>query len=182
MKKFPMMSWNDRFALIDHYKPSNLAICAAFNLTANELNTATQLREAGTFAPNQRLDATKFAGIFPDVDDATSVVQPTSTPIQKVGSITTHVRPETATKKVVAKIPQKRGRKGDKISQALFAVTDTPIPVEQFTKDHDISVAVLRQAKRFTESMTADEIEKIGKIHVKQDKNTKILMIWREDL
>jgi hypothetical protein len=45
----------------------------------------------------------------------------------------------------------------------------------------DVSLAVLRQAKRFISNMTPDEAAVVGKVVVKQDKDTKILMIWRED-
>lgn len=181
MKKVPMMSWGDRFALIDSYKPSNLAICQAFNLSMAELETANKLRSKGTFAPNTKLDVTKFAGIFSDIpDDDQQTID--STKPKKVGTVTTHVRPETATKKVQIKEPQKRGRKGDKIAQALLAVTSTPTPVEQFTKDHNVSLATLRQSKRFMEHMSQQDIQRIGKINVRKDKVSKVLMIWREDL
>jgi len=181
MKKPPMMSWGDRFALIDNYNPSNTAICVAFNLTPGELKTALSLREAGTFVPNKNLDVTKYGDIFPDITD--DVIQPTESTYTKVGSATIRTRPETATKKsATPKVLQKRGRKGDKIAQALFAVTNTPVPVEQFTQTHNISLAVLRQSKRFTENMSSEDIQKIGKINVRQDKDTKVLMIWREDI
>lgn len=179
MAKIPMMSWGDRFALIDAFNPTNAAVCAVFNLSTQELATAVKLRDAGTFAPNKKLDTTKFANIFPDITDQDTMIVTSNV---KVGTATVHSRPETATKRSTIKIPQKRGRKGDKISTALFAVTNTPIPIEQFTHDHNISLAVLRQSKRFTEHMTTEDIQRIGKINVKQDKNSKVLMIWREDL
>lgn len=175
MTTVPIMSWNDRFALIDQFKPSDAVICNIFNLNYMELQTANKLREAGTFAPNQHLDTSKFVGFFPDIDDNIDV-QPI---IQNNPMINN--RPETYTKKVIVKEPQKRGRKGSKIVQALFAVPNIPVSAKWFSEEHDISLAVLRQSKRFTEHLSPEDIKKIGKICVKQNKE-KILMIWREEL
>lgn len=184
MKKPPMLSWADRFALIDAYNPSPASICAAFNLTPTELSTACALRDAGTFRPNQKLDITKYQGIFPIVEESPITAIPVSvSPKPKKATTTTHIQPpETASKQTHVKVPQKRGRKGNKITNALFAVTTTPVPVDQFVKEHGVSVAVLRQAKRFIEKLPPEDVHKIGKVIVKQDKDTKTLMIWREDI
>ena len=48
-----------------------------------------------------------------------------------------------------------------------------PMPVDAFMKQHSVSLAVLRQAKRFIEKMDPDTQAKIGKVNVKQDKATK---------
>jgi hypothetical protein len=92
------------------------------------------------------------------------------------------MRPETATKKVVVKVNQKRGRKGNKITSAFLAVTNEPIAVDRFVMQHGVSLAVLRQSKRFIEQMSEEDVAKVGKIVVKQNKETKTLMIWREDI
>ena len=186
-KKVPMMSWNDRFALIDAYHPSNTAICTVFNLSPNELKTAQALRNAGTFAPNRQLDTSKFVDLFPDMIDEIVVAvpkQPVYVTQPRVSAKTVHTvtPPETATKKIVVKAPQKRGRKGDKITQALLSVTNEPIIVDSFIRDHGVSLAVLRQSKRFIEHMSSEDVQKIGRIVVKQNKETKVLMIWREDV
>lgn len=187
-KKVPMMSWNDRFALIEKFNPSNASICATFNLSSAELNTAMSLRTAGTFQANQRLDTKKFGNIFVDISDNEVVTQPltpaTNVTGSKLGTSTSHPigRPETATKRTVVKVPQKRGRKGNKITSAFLAVTNEPIAVDQFVLQHGVSLAVLRQSKRFIEQMSEEDVTKIGKIIVKQNKETKTLMIWREDI
>lgn len=170
------MSWNDRFALIDAYQPNEIAICMAFGLTPRELKTANALRAAGTFQPNKNLDTTKYSTFFPQIDDAKLEEY------QQSLTVTSH-SPQTFTKKsVLPKTPQKRGRKGDKIATALLNVPSEPIDVETFTKQYGVSVAVLRQSKRFMEGLPADVVKKIGKIQVKQDKPSKVLMIWREDV
>lgn len=182
-KKVPMMSWNDRFALIDKYSPSDSSICTAFNLTPNELKTANALRTAGTFQANDRLDTTKFSNLFStEVDPIITQTVYVNTPKVETKTVHTNMRPETATKKVVVKVNQKRGRKGNKITSAFLAVTNEPIAVDRFVMQHGVSVAVLRQSKRFIEQMSEEDVAKVGKIVVKQNKETNTLMIWREDI
>ncbi|PPD54356.1 MAG: hypothetical protein CTY12_03430 [Methylotenera sp.] len=176
-KKPPLLSWNDRFALIDAYKPSQVAICAAFRLSPAELKTAMSLRDAGTFAPNPNLDVTKYTDIFQISDD----IAPSNTTLKSV-TATVHSFPETASKRITTKAPQKRGRKGNKIADALLAVPTTPIAVDSFIQEHGVSVAVLRQAKRFIEKMNPEQAAQVGNIIVKQNKDTKTLMIWKEVL
>lgn len=186
------MSWNDRFALIDHFKPTDAQAVAAFGLTQDELETARDLRSAGTFNATSGMDMTQYSTLFTSVNVAppvakkpSAVVSTTSSaasssvkPAAKQSTATSHSKPETATKK--SKEPQKRGRKGDRITTALAAVPTTQVSAEQFSKDHGVSIAVLRQSKRFLEKMDPAQQELIGKINVRQDKATKTLMIWRE--
>lgn len=204
MTKKLMMSWNDRFALIDHFAPSDNQACAVFGLSQSELETARDLRAAGTFASTPNFDVTQYTSVFSadnmpvaisnpvPVAPPTVVVKPAVatqvttrvreerpvTAIQPKGTATTHAKPETASRKV--KEPQKRGRKGDKITRALTAVPTTPTPVDAFIAEHGVSLAVLRQSKRFMASMDAATIASIGKINVRQDKTSHQLMIWRE--
>ena len=185
-KKFATshLSWSDRFALVDHFAPSDTAICSAFSLTDDELATARQLRSSGTFTASKTLDCASYAGIF---DGSTSTAPAITTmartshtnPVNKGGSTTHVAAPESASKRV--KAPQKRGRKGDKITLALMAAPITPTPVDAFMKQYGVSLAVLRQAKRFVEKLDDDTRAKIGKVVVKQDKATKQLMIWKAD-
>ncbi len=178
------ISWDDKFSLLDRFNPSDEVACAAFDVTLEELNTARRLRAAGTLTSNPDLQTNEFAEHFiVNQNDSKPVVWPI--PIAPNNPTLTDatflVKPaETATKKIVIKAPQKRGRKGDKITKALMQVTNTPQSVDEFTKTHGVSVAVLRQAKRFIATMSAEDITTVGKIVVKQDKE-KVLMIWRED-
>lgn len=177
-----IMSWNDRFALIDAFSPTDSAICTAFGVDQSELETARQLRQAGTFVANSQMDTSKYAGVFAvgGKSTVTTAVQPKVKTTKVKGGATVHTKPETATKAV--KAPAKRGRKGDKISKALQSVTTTPVPVEDFIKQAGVSLAVLRQSKRFIEKMEPSVAKQIGKVNVRQDKTTKQLMIWREDV
>lgn len=195
-KTSAMLSWNDRFALIDHFKPTDDTICAAFRLTADELETARQLRAAGMFSTSRNMDFSQYSEVFTNVvadtrPEPTRVVSLTDnarvakradyepTGQYRPLNATVHARPETATMRVSA--PQKRGRKGDKITKALQAVPTTPVDVTTFMREHDVSLAVLRQSKRFIERLEPTMQAQIGKVNVRQDKTTKQLMIWRED-
>ena len=175
------MSWPDRFALINHYKPSDAQICASFGLSQDELDTARTLADAGTFRASQNLDVAKYSSVFTadgSTPTATGVAATPTTKSGKAGGTTTFTKPETAVKK--AKVPQKRGRKGDKIAIALSAVPSTQVPVETFMAQHGVSLAVLRQSKRFLSKLPAEQAAAIGRINVRQDKATKTLMIWRD--
>lgn len=176
------LSWADRFALIEHFKPTEEQICNAFGITGDELAVANSMRAAGTFKASTTLDVAKYASVFTaDGGPSVATVAPTATAgtgKNKVSGATTFARPESASKK--AKVPQKRGRKGDKIAVALASVPTTQVPVETFMQQHGVSLAVLRQSKRFLSKMPAEQAAQIGKICVRQDKGSKQLMIWRE--
>jgi len=193
--KLTQLSWPERFALIDQYKPANDIVCSTFGLTNDELSTARNLLAAGTFSTSKTFDTVRYGNPF-----VATITQPSSkakaiakkqkaiatvpTPIVTKGGATVHTKPdaqpETATKKT--KILQKRGRKGDKIQKALLAVPTSPTPVDSFMKQYNVSLAVLRQSKRFLSKMDPTVVKTIGTVKVRQDKNTKALMIWREEI
>ena len=183
----PNLSWNDRFALIDYFLPSDAQACVAFGLTQDELDTARDLRSAGTFKSSSNIDFAQFNGIFNVV--VPEIPTPPPAPIRPVAAkpvtvsrpqptATVHAKPESATRRI--KEPQKRGRKGDKITKALQAVPMAPMSVDAFIAEHGVSLAVLRQSKRFIEGMDAATAKAIGRVNVRQDKATRQLMIWRE--
>ena len=167
------LSWQDRFALMQHYNPTDEQVCTAFGLTPAELDTARHLLASGMFKASTKLDVTQYAGVF---TGDTSMLAPSTSP--KVGRSTTFTRPESATR--APRIPQKRGRKGDKIQQALMAVPTVQVPVETFMLEHGVSLAVLRQSKRFLQKLDPAVVKQIGRINVRQDKGSRQLMIWRE--
>ena len=164
------LSWGDRFALIEHFKPTDDQVRTAFEVTQAELDTARQLLNSGTFVPTANFDTSSYAGLF---DQQSRQL--------KAPSATVHTMPPaTATKQTatVAKVPGRRGRKSNKIASAFAAIPTTPISAEDFTKQHGISLAVLRQSKRFVSKMDTNVAASIGTINVRQDKTTKTLMVW----
>lgn len=176
MSKSKTMSWNDRFALIDHYKPNDDAACSAFGVTQDELKTAREMRSAGAFTATPDIDVKSYANLFsaaaPAAASSTTKTSRRGGATRTKKTTTTKGKPATATKKT--KEPKKRGRKGDKIATAFAAIPTDPTPVEDFASDHGVSIAVLRQSKRF------DKSPELGAVRVKKDKETKTLMIWRE--
>lgn len=183
------MSWGDRLAVIDHFSPADGQACAVFGVTQDELDTARSLQAAGTFIATPNLDVSKYSNVFVSSDVPST--QPTKGTVHmntgiKTPSATTHTMPDTLSKPETAskpvKQPQKRGRKGDKILKALQSVPTTQMSVDAFIQQYGVSLAVLRQAKRFVAGLDPAQAQTIGKINVRQDKATKKLMIWREDI
>lgn len=170
-------TWNDRLTLINHYQPTDEVATTAFGISQNELDVARNQLKSGVFSLSSNIDVESYDGLFASADSAgteTSTVTKTTAPARTKTTVTstTKAAPETATAKVREKA--KRGRKGDKILQAFASIPATPTAAEDFAKTHGVSIAVLRQSKRF------DKTEETGTVKVKKDKTSKTLMIWRE--
>lgn len=174
MAKLHTLNWNERFALINHFKLSDEQICTTFGISSDDLSAARGLLNVGTFTPSKTLDFSKYQGVFNTVPGTLS------TATEKLPTATVHTRtvddlsnkPVTASRK--PKEPGRRGRKGNKIEQAFEHVPTIPVSAEKYAAEHGISVAVLRQHKRF------DKNGHLGQVNVRQDKETKVLMIWRD--
>lgn len=164
------MSWNDRFALLDHYVPDDDTACQVFGVSQGELDTARDMRKTGAFTATPGIDVESYSNMFTSEPAAPKTHRKGGATSTK--RATTSEKPMTATKKVHEL--KKRGRKGDKIITAFQSIPEQPIPAEQFATDHGVSLAVLRQSKRF------DRCPERGTIHVKKDRETKTLMIWRD--
>ena len=166
------LNWSDRFAIIDKFNPADEVICEKLNVSQDELDTARDLRAAGNFKSKPDVNISEFAKML---SGSAKAKKPTVTshtvPVPKTKKVST-VQPTTATKPV--KLPLKRGRKGSKIATAFLAVPSTAVPASEFTEQHGVSLAVLRQSRRF------DKSGLVGSVKVKQDKVTKTLMVWRE--
>ena len=154
------LGWGDRLALIDKYEASDEQAAAAFNIPVEEIETARDLRSgAGGANMPVSIDLEDFDNPFTtEVAGATSIRRPgTRTPAESATVIT----PE----------PKKRGRKGTKINEAFAAIGSDPIDAEEFATTRDVSLNVLRQAKRFDRTG-------LGKVRVKKIDGT--LMVYRE--
>lgn len=153
------LSWSERFAFIDAYKPSMDQIEKTFGVSAEEVVQANLLRVQGVFWSDISIDVISCGNIFIDSDPNVVITRTKSTNRQK-------------------KKPNKRGRRGDKIHAAFENIPSDPVNAYDFIAKYDISLPVLRQAKRF------DKTNKIGDIRVKQiinpNTNKKELMVWRE--
>ena len=167
--KSTSLSWNDRLALIHAYKPSDTVICNALGITQDELHTARGMEANGHFVATKDLDVSAYSDLFQE--DSISVPKTSTGETGSVSIPTSSQPPATATKVVV--LPKKRGRKGDNILKAFSAIPATPTGALPFASEHAVSLAVLRQAKRFDCIGT-------GVVRVKKDNVSKELMIWRE--
>lgn len=165
-------TWNDRLTLINHYKPTDEQACSVFGITQPELEIARNQLKSGVFTLSKTLDVASYGSLFASSEADVSTVTSTKAPQRTKSTVTaTKAAPESATAKV--REPKKRGRKGDKITQAFSSIPTSPTNADEFAKAHGVSIAVLRQSKRF------DSVGG-GNVKVKKDKTSKALMIWRE--
>lgn len=151
------LSWSDRFALINHYNLSDQEVMKTFGVTEDEYNQAKELLDEQVFTENQTLEVSSFSGVFGR--------EPIKNPMKSVSS------GQSASQ--IKRPAKKRGKKGDKITKAFESITGASVPVTQVQEQYGVSLAVLRQAKRFDKTG-------MGTVHVRKDKDSGELMIWRE--
>lgn len=164
MASVKSLTWNDRIALINHFGPSDDDACAILGVTANELSVVRNL-EGKMFHPTRNLDYSKYDGIFGKT--RTHKSRPT---VYAVGGTTPP--PLSGSKPVRA--PRKRGRQGNKVATALESVPYEPTSAVDFAAARGVSLNTLHQHGRF------DKSPQLGQVHVKKDKATRTLMIWRD--
>ena len=163
MKKVNVnMPWSQRLAIIEHFSPTDREVCEAFNVTQHELETAKQMSKSGLIPTAVNFDPVRYSSFFSNEE---SIKNP-----KESKAPTTFTPPQTATKKI--REPKQRGRKGSKIQTAFGNIPSTPIDAETFATEHGVSVAVLRQSKRFNKESSTT-------VHVRKNKETGQLMIWQ---
>ncbi len=149
------LGWGSRLALIDHYGVTDEQASATFDVPVDEIVTARELRNSGGAANLPiDIDVEGYGNPF----GATSVVRPGT-------------REPAETSTAITPAPKKRGRKGTKINEAFTAIGTDPIPAEEFATTRNVSLNVLRQAKRFDRTG-------LGRVRVKKIDGT--LMVYRE--
>ncbi len=158
------LGWGERFAIIHNYDLTDTQATETFGVSADELNTARELLDAGTISVATDVDFSQFEGELGVRRPETKPAAPT--PVVKPE------KPVTATKPKGE--PKKRGRKGDKIITAFRSVPTEPTDAEAFAAQYGVSIAVLRQNKRF------DKTDLGGLVKVRKDKELGKLMIWRD--
>ena len=159
------IGWGERLAVIEKFNLTDAQATSAFAVSQDELNTARTMEKDGVFTPPADID---FSQYETELKSLEGIKKPTT----KTTAPTPAEKPITATKP--KKEAKKRGRKGDKIVKAFQAVPSTAVNAEEFAKQHNVSMAVLRQAKRF------DTTGLPGAVKVKKDRTAGVLMIWRE--
>ena len=162
------MSWNLRFALIDHFALSDQRTCEVLNVTLDELKTARFLREKnGYFTPEKNVDFSQYEHL----------VNPPAT--QEANNDTTpKPNNDTTPKPTATTTGRKRGRPGDKIKKAYAAITDRKVPVEEFMAEHDVSLSVLRRHRDFDHQKETGQVN-VKKVKLNDTDKEKTLCIWR---
>lgn len=173
-KPLNQLSWSDRFSIIAAAKVelpeiTEEDILKVFAVDKDEFEMANDCLADGTFKLNTRIDAAFYIPFFrgetPEFPEVEQRVRTLPEIVSK--AIDPENRPLFASK------PQKRsGRKGNNITRAFAAIPNTPVPAEEFATKNRVSMAVLRQYKRFDKENT-------GQVNVRKDKETGIIMIWR---
>lgn len=150
------MGWSERLAITSTMDLSDndtlVHVCEVLNIPVSELQAQVGLAASGDVIVNLDIEPTDYSNLF----DSTKIkpVQPKAKKVKEV---------------------KKRGRRGDKTANAFAAVPYEPTPVETFRQQHGLSLHVLRQQKRFDK-----QADVLGKVRVEVDKETKVMMIWRE--
>ncbi len=159
----PELTWNQRFAIIDYFNPSDEDICKVFNISQEELQSARELRSQGFFDPDSgNIEVKEYSKDFkvPIKEEAPKPIDPTA---------------EKAIKPPTQKA--KRGPKGTKIKIAYEAIPSEPTPVDEFMKKYNVSLSVLRRHSHF------DHIPETGKVTVRkrtvEGREEKVLCVWR---
>lgn len=163
-----VLTWNDRFALIDKFKPEDAAIPTIFGITDTELNVARSMRKVGILTPAINIDYASYAAAF----NSTLIIDEQH--IMEIPEIVSPVAPLAQVPETATRTQRKRGRKGSNIATAFKAITTTPVEAGPFAVQYAVSLAVLRQGKRF------DPHPELGTVKVKKHTDTKVLMIWRD--
>lgn len=173
-KPITQLSWSDRFSIIAAAKEeipevTEEDILKVFSVDKDEYAMAAECLKDGVFKLNAQIDAAfyipYFRGEVPEFPELPARVR---TLPEVVSKATT---PEE--RLLFASKPQKKsGRTGNNISRAFSAIPTVAVPVEEFAAKHRVSLAVLRQYKRF------DKTGK-GQVNVRKDKETGVIMIWR---
>lgn len=157
------LGWGERLAIINHFNLSDERVTDVFGVSTDELETARDLAARGSITVDDDIDYSQYEDELNIFSNYTPQVVIPSPEVEK---------PVTATKP--AKEPKKRGRKGTKINDAFTNVPSEPTELEPFASQFNVSIAVLRQSKRF------DKTGIPGEIRIRKNKETGIPMIWRE--
>jgi len=150
MKELDKLSIPEQVILFNHFNLLDGVALKAFKISESDLYTIKELAKE-RFAPKTvSINPNLYADQIEEINES-------------------HEQPRSSTRK-----RRPRGRPGLNIIKAFASIPYTPVPAVQFAKEHKISINSLRQHTRF------DNIGMSGKVVVKQDKDTKELMVVRK--
>lgn len=174
-KPITQLSWSDRFGILAFATQqlpalSENDICNVFCVEADELAIARECLNDGVFRTNDHIDAAFYLPYFLGQEPVFPDVAPRQRTLPELASKAI----DPAERMLFASQPKKRsGRRGNNIQRAFSAIPTEPTPAEAFAAKHHVSMAVLRQYKRFDKENT-------GQVNVRKDKDSGVIMIWRE--
>lgn len=174
-KPITQLSWSDRFSIIavatqEIPTLSENDICKVFRVDADELAIARECLNDGVFKSNSPIDANFYIPFFRGEEPIYPQVEARTRTLPEIVSKAI----DPAERQLFASKPKVRtGRRGNNIQRAFAAVPAVPTPAEEFAQKHRVSMAVLRQYGRFDK-------DNDGQVHVRKDKATGLVMIWRE--
>jgi len=151
MKSIEKLSIPEQVILHNHFKPLDIVAKDLFKVDSITLEKIKNLSNENFRPDTVSIDPIKYESIF---IDASSKVQ----------------APRTATR-----YKRPRGRPGLNIVRAFSSIPTKPVPAEIFAKNHNISISVLRQHKRF------DKTNMGGQVFVRKDMKTNRVMVWRRN-
>ena len=147
MKLSSTLSWADKLELMAKYSLSKQEACVAFGVSEREVLNAQQLQTRGIFAPSG-INTEVYSAYFGKLRNGEIDASPQKT-----------FKP--------------KGARPSKITQAFEAIGSTPKRVDDVVAEFGVSLAVLRQSKRFDKTNA-------GQVHIRKDKESGNLMVWRE--
>lgn len=169
LKPITQLSWADRFGIIAKMEeqPTDADVCRVFKVSQDELDTARQCLNEGIFRINTNVNhqfyELFFKGETPEFPKTVQRVRVLPLPV------------DNEERRLFAsqnKVVRPRGRKSNNIDLAFKSIPTAPMDVNTFIEKYRISLAVLRQHKRFDKYP--------GTVFVRKNKETGVTEVWRE--
>lgn len=172
VKPIAHLSWADRFGILHKMPqlPTDDEICRVFRVDYNELHLARICLRDRVFRVNTQINSELYERLFngEEVEFPPFPSQRTRT----YPEFNEEDRVLFASRREEKKAKQKV-RRSNNIDIAFKNVPTVPTPVEPFAEKYRVSVAVLRQHKRFDKVQT-------GPVFVRKNKETGVIEIWRD--
>lgn len=169
LKPIVQLSWSDRFSILNQMTidvtPED--ICRVFQVTPEDYAVATELLDSGLIRPNPRINH-EFYELFFKGETPEFPPAPTRVRVLPAPPDAELIRAQAGNP---PRVPGPRGRKSNNIGMAFKAIPPDPVNVEEFAKKHRVSIAVLRQHKRFDKYP--------GTVFVRTNKEKGYVEIWR---
>lgn len=166
------LSWTARLTIIERYDLTDAESVTNFGVSLEELNMAKEFKEDGVFKTDPTLDMEQYSTVL--VRDSIANPKSQKAPTMNESETTAPTTKKPRKPSSAIKNPSKKvGHKGTKIASAFTAIGLDPISVDTLITQTGVSLAVLRQARRFDKTGG-------GPVRVRKDKTTGALMVWRE--